>query len=72
MFPTFVLLFSSEQLSFVFTILSWDSLIRKILTELYAVLKIQDLVMEIPTEEFRHMWAGKSTISNHIEYFFYP
>jgi hypothetical protein len=55
MFPTFVLLFSSEQLSFVFTILSWDSLIRKILTELYAVLKIQDLVMEIPTEEFRHV-----------------
>jgi hypothetical protein len=53
MFPTFVLLFSLEQLSFVFTILSCDSLRRKILTELYAVLKLQDLVMEIATEEFR-------------------
>jgi hypothetical protein len=38
---------------------------------LYAVLKLQDLVMEIATEEFRLRWAGKSTISNHIEYLFY-
>ena len=56
---------------FCITILSWVRLIRKILTELYAVLKLQDLVMEIPTEEFRLRWEGKSTISNDIEYFFY-